>query len=76
MRIICQTILIKSHTSFLSKTGKDVAKFVLRCSRDWRFKGEKNNDQKAFEIRQNILDYQKLGIILTYKIIFKRIRLK
>ena len=24
---------------FFSKIGKDVAKFVVCCSRDWRFKG-------------------------------------
>ena len=34
-----QTILMKYHTLFLSKIGKDVAKFVVCCSRDWRFKG-------------------------------------
>ena len=27
------------HTLFLSKLGKDVAKFVVFCSCDWRFKG-------------------------------------
>ena len=40
MRIVCwQTVLMKYHTLFLSKTRKDVAKFVVCCSRDWRFKG-------------------------------------
>ena len=27
------------HTLFLLKIRKDVAKFVVCCSRDWRFKG-------------------------------------
>ena len=41
MRIVCwQTILMKKHTLFLFKTRKDVAKFVVCCSRDWRFKGK------------------------------------
>ena len=31
--------LLAYHTLFLLKTRKDVAKFVLCCSRDWRFKG-------------------------------------
>ena len=40
MRIVClQTILMKYHSLFLSKIRKDVAKFVVCCSRDWRFKG-------------------------------------
>ena len=40
MRIVCwQTILMKYHTLFLLKTRKDYAKFVVCCSRDWRFKG-------------------------------------
>ena len=35
MRIVCwQTILMKYHTLFLSKTRKDVGKFVVCCSRD------------------------------------------
>ena len=39
MRIVCwQTILMKYHTLILSKTRKHVAKFVVCCSRDWRFK--------------------------------------
>ena len=41
MRIVCwQTILMKYHTLFFSKIGEDVAKFVVCCSRDWRFKGK------------------------------------
>ena len=40
MKIDCwQTILMKYHTLFLSKTRKDVTKFVACCSRDWPFKG-------------------------------------
>ena len=40
MRIVCwQTILMQYHTLFLSKIGKNAAKFVVCCSRDWRFKG-------------------------------------
>ena len=40
MRILWgQTILMKYHALFLSKTKKDVAKFVVHCSRDWGFKG-------------------------------------
>ena len=35
-----QTILMNYHTLFISKIVKDVAKFVVCCSRDWRFKGE------------------------------------
>ena len=30
---------MKYHTLFLLKIGKDVAKFVVCCSCDWRFKG-------------------------------------
>ena len=38
-RIVCwQTILMKYHTLFLSKARKDVTKFVVCCSHDWRFK--------------------------------------
>ena len=29
---------MKYHTLFFSKIRKDVAKFVVYCSRDWRFK--------------------------------------
>ena len=39
VRRIWQTILMKYHTLFLSNTRKDVAKFIVCCSRDWRFKG-------------------------------------
>ena len=40
MRIVCwQTILPKNHTLFYSKIRKDAEKFVVCCSRDWRFKG-------------------------------------
>ena len=44
MRILCwQTILMKYHSLFLLKTRKDVAKFVAKfvvfCSRGWRFEG-------------------------------------
>ena len=36
MRIVSQqTILMNYHTLFLSKTRKDVAKFVVCCSHDW-----------------------------------------
>ena len=36
MRIVCwQTILMKYHTLFLSKTGKGVAEFGVCCSSDW-----------------------------------------
>ena len=39
MRIVCwQTILMNYHTLFFSKIRKDVAKFVVYYSRDWRFK--------------------------------------
>ena len=39
MRIVCwQTILMIYHTLFYSKIRKDVAKSVVCCSRDWRFK--------------------------------------
>ena len=34
-----QTILMKYNTLLLSKTKKNVAKFVVCWSRDWRFKG-------------------------------------
>ena len=33
-------LFMKWHTIFFSKIRKDVAKFVVCCSRDWRFKGE------------------------------------
>ena len=40
MRIVCwQTILMKYHTLFFSKIKKDLTKFVVWFSRDWRFKG-------------------------------------
>ena len=32
-----ETILMKYHTLFLWKIRKDVTKFVVCCSRDWRF---------------------------------------
>ena len=40
MQIVCwQTILVKYDTLFFFlKIRKDVAKFVICCSRDWRFK--------------------------------------
>ena len=31
--------IMKYHTLFFMKTSKDVAKFVVCCSRDWHFKG-------------------------------------
>ena len=49
MRIVCwQTILFQYHTLFFVKIGKDVAKFVVCCSRDWRFKGSKSVDQQNY----------------------------
>ena len=40
MRNVCwQTILMKYHTLFFFEIRKDVAKFVVYCSRDWRFVG-------------------------------------
>ena len=40
MRIVCwQTILMKYHTLVFLKIRKDVAKFVVCCSRDQCFKG-------------------------------------
>ena len=39
MKIVCwQTFLMKYHTLFFSKIRKYVAKFVVCCSRDKRFK--------------------------------------
>ena len=39
MRIVCwQTILMKYYTIFFSIIMKDVTKFVVCCSHDWRFK--------------------------------------
>ena len=32
-------ILMKDHTLFFLKIKKDVSKFVVCYSRDWRFKG-------------------------------------
>ena len=37
--IFRQTILMKYHSFFFLKIKKDVAKFVVCCSCDWRFKG-------------------------------------
>ena len=38
MRIICwQMILMKYHTLFFPKIRKDIAKFVVCCSRDWHW---------------------------------------
>ena len=34
-----QTILMKYRSLFLLKIRKDVAKFVVCCSGDWRIKG-------------------------------------
>ena len=40
MRIVCwQWILMKYHTLFFSKIGKDVSKFVICFGCDWLFKG-------------------------------------
>ena len=44
MNIVCwQTILMKYHTLFFSKIKTDIAKFVVCCSRAWRFKGLKKD---------------------------------
>ena len=32
-------ILHENHSLFLSRIRKDIAKFVVCCSRDWRFTG-------------------------------------
>ena len=49
MRIVCwQTILMLYYTLFLSKIGKDVSKFVVCCSRDWRFKGLTQKFRKTY----------------------------
>ena len=32
-------ILMKYHSLFLSKIGKDVVKYVVCCIYDWRFMG-------------------------------------
>ena len=37
-RIVCQQTILKKYNSlFLSKMKKDVTRFVVCCSRDWRF---------------------------------------
>ena len=41
---------MKYHTLFLSKTRKDVAKFVVCCSRDWRFKGLNSRESEWFRV--------------------------
>ena len=39
--------------SFLiSKIRKDVSKFVLCCSRDWRFKSHERHDTKMIQLTQ------------------------
>ena len=56
MRIVCgQTILMKCHTLFFAKIRKDVAKFVVCCSRDWRFKGY-NKISRSNGINDNTRD--------------------
>ena len=71
MRIVClQTILMKYHTLFFSKTMKDDAKSVVWCSRDWRFKGE-NMDEIAnclYTHHHNLAvtcDFQQYGILTS-----------
>ena len=40
LSLACQgNAIMKYHALFLLKTRKDVAKFVVCCSRDWHFKG-------------------------------------
>ena len=54
MRIDCwQTILMKYFTLFFLKIRKDVAKFVVCCSRDRRFKGCDTIYDKFTEISIN-----------------------
>ena len=49
MRIVCwQTILMKCHILLFSKIRKDVTKFVVCCSRDWRVKGNVLKCQTLF----------------------------
>ena len=40
---------MKYHTLFFSKIGKDVAKFVVCCSCDWRFKSKVTTTAAADE---------------------------
>ena len=39
MRIVCRRFSCNIISYFFSKIRKDVAKFVICCSRDWCFKG-------------------------------------
>ena len=45
---------LEYHNLFLSKIGKDVSKFVVCCSRDWRFKDKKTKQtshEKQLDLR-------------------------
>ena len=65
MRIVCrQTILIKYHSLFLSKARKDVTKFVVCCSCDWRFKGLVQFIKQTWKST-----YPKATVLLLYLII-------
>ena len=39
---------MKYHTLFFSKIRKDVTKFVVYCSCDWRFKGYELEHENVF----------------------------
>ena len=57
MSTVCwQTILKKYHTFFFSKISKDVAKYIVCCSCDWRFKGLPFSDQRNFSYSYILLN--------------------
>ena len=64
MRIVCwQTILMIYHTLFLLKIRENVAKFVVCCSRDWRFNG--------MQPRQYFLSWKRLLFIAYIQVHFR-----
>ena len=66
MRIVCQqTILMKYHPLFFLKIKKDVAKFVICCSRDWCFKGKLDPMYPKLSLA-GMLNYHSLLVFDSY----------
>ena len=70
MRIVCwQTILVKCCSLFLFfflKIGKDVAKLVVCCSRDWRFKGSNDDIPQTISVVRPLFKETRHSYSQTY----------
>ena len=64
--------MISHDNRLLSKTRKDVAKFVVCCCRDWRFKGLRNRQHlttlicRYFKIAKFWTDSMQLSLLFSY----------